>query len=145
MHLLAMCGVFAVQLIYLLPATSYPPRCKGSALGFCSACARLGGLVAPPAAGLLPLNVTLAAFGGLMAVAAAIVASLAPLGVLRLDEAAAPTRPATAEISNSASTAFVLHDTVLERRDEEEDGAGLLCMCGAGASLSLTSHPRFAL
>lgn len=95
-----------------------------------------------------------------MAVAAGVVASLSPLGLLPPIEGASPGEDDdgeggdggadAAEVSNSASTAFVLHDTIMLERmtedDEEEMLGSWLCMtCGAGASLRLTSYPRMAM
>jgi hypothetical protein len=57
--------------IYLLPVGCFPARVRGVGFGWCTACARVGGVLAPPAAGLLPPRVALGAFGALMLASAA--------------------------------------------------------------------------
>ena len=63
-------------MIYLLPVAHFAAPVRGAAFGWCTACARLGGALAPPVAGLLPLRVAVGLFGALMLASAATCASL---------------------------------------------------------------------
>jgi hypothetical protein len=56
------CIAAAFVVVYVITAESYPTHIRGSALGICNICARLGGILAPLAMGL-ELSVALVAFG----------------------------------------------------------------------------------